>query len=68
MAKSKYIHKADHLQHIVQQQRARLEQTSLELHETEKEVSFVVIIRVQSVEKCFAPWGSLEHASSVSKL
>lgn len=38
MAKSKYSRKAEHLQQIVKQQRARLEQTSLELYAAEKEV------------------------------
>lgn len=39
MAKSKYTRKAEHLQQIVLEQRARLEQTSVELHGIEKEVS-----------------------------
>lgn len=39
MGKSKYNYKAEHLQHIVNQQRTRLEQTSVELNGIEKEVS-----------------------------
>lgn len=43
MAKSKYNRKAEHLQHIVKQQRARLEQASIELKGTEKEVSQILL-------------------------
>lgn len=49
MAKSKYDRKAEHLQHIVKQQRTRLEQTSVELKGTEKEVRLVFVCETQLV-------------------
>lgn len=48
MAKSKNNHKSEHLQHIVKQQRARLEQTSIELNGTEKEVSLALVSKCES--------------------
>lgn len=53
MAKSKYSRKAEHLQQIVKQQRARLEQTTVGLYAAEKEVHLPAFFIAQTTMSTF---------------